>query len=216
MRQKGWLAGRDTAFQEALLSKAVVRLYREGEFLYHIGDAGDGLYCLLSGAVMLSLPSDDGQEFASYRHGAGFWVGDLAMLSNETRLVSVMAKADCRVVVVSASHIQSLLRDTPEYYREFYALSHENMRIVLRTQANLAVLGAERRLVLRLIQLESDLANEQGWIPMSQEELAAMVAVSLPTMQRLLRKLSSSGGVELGYGRLRIVDRDVLGAPSEN
>jgi CRP/FNR family cyclic AMP-dependent transcriptional regulator len=48
-----------------------------------------------------------------------------------------------------------------------------------------------------------------------------MVALSLPTLQRVLRRLQDGGLIELGYGRIRILDRRGLlslcgGAPSEH
>ena len=69
---------------------------------------------------------------------------------------------------------------------------------------------ADQRLALRLLHLEESLAQPGSWIDLSQGELAAMAVVSVPTIQRALRKLSQAGLVELGYGRVRIVNRAAL------
>lgn len=206
----GWLSGRTAAFQQELLSYAIRKTLRAGEPVYHHGDPADGLYAVLSGAVKVTTPADDGQEFVAHRDETGFWIGDLAMLSDETRLVTVSVTCDTEMLFVPATRILEMLDREPKYYREFYALSHENMRTALRILANLAVTGAERRLVLRLLHLDDTLAQSGGWISMSHADLAEMVAISLPTLQRSLRNLTDRNLVELGYGRLRILNKGAL------
>lgn len=210
MQSRGWLVARGDAFRAALLSRAVIRLFDEGEALYRYGDAADGLYCVIHGAVEVCAPADDGQEFVAHRDGAGFWVGDLAMLADETRLVSVTATEQSRMALVPTARIFEMLRETPDFYRDFYAITHANMRTALRILANMGVNGADRKMALRLLHTQETLAGADGWMNISQDQLAAMIGVSLPTSQRLLRGFSESGAVELGYGRLRIIDSKAL------
>ena len=98
----------------------------------------------------------------------------------------------------------------PEYIRDFYALTHENMQTALRIMANLAVTGTEKRLVLRLLHLDEGASEPDGWIIVSQEDLAEMVAVSQPTLHRNLHRLADLDLIELGYGRVRLKDRRAL------
>ncbi|MEY8838219.1 helix-turn-helix domain-containing protein, partial [Cribrihabitans sp. XS_ASV171] len=67
--------------------------------------------------------------------------------------------------------------------------------------------SADRRLILRLLMFEERINPADGWLEIGQEDLAAMVAVSVPTLQRKLRSLSEAGLIEQGYGRVRILDR---------
>lgn len=206
----GWLASRGPEFRAALLQKAMLRQFDSGENLYLHGDSADGLYAVLSGAVKVTIPADDGQDFAAHRGGAGFWIGDLAMLSDQTRLVTVEATSPTRTLFVPAAWIIEMVRQTPSFHRDFYALSHQNMQLALRILANLAVANTNQRLILRLLHLDETLKQPDSWIAMSQDELAGMAALSVPTLQRALRKLANDGLLELGYGRLRVVDRKAL------
>lgn len=208
--QQGWLAGRSKDFCRTLLENALVRQFQPDETLYHYGDPADGLYSIVSGAVKLTIPADDGQEFIAHRDGAGFWIGDLAMLSDQTRLISVVATHPTRTLFVPSVWVTKVVAQNPAYYRDFYALERENMRTALRIIANLGVSRADQRLALRLLHLEETLAGDDRWIDLSQDELAGMAVVSVPTIQRALRKLSQDGLVELGYGRLRIINRAAL------
>jgi CRP-like cAMP-binding protein len=52
--------------------------------------------------------------------------------------------------------------------------------------------------------------DADGWIPLSQPELAKLLATSVPTLQRVMRRFASTGIVKNSYGRIQVVDRDAL------
>ncbi len=206
----GWFGARGAGFQSDLLDCGIAKSFEEGEALYHYGDLANGVYAILDGAVQITAPADDGQEFVVHRQGGGFWIGDLALFAESNRLVSVVATQRTRTLFFPSLRLDRLVRDKPEYVRDFYALSHENMQTALRIMANLAVTGTEKRLVLRLLHLDEGASKSDGWIVVSQDELAEMVAVSLPTLHRKLHNLVELGLIELGYGRVRLKDRRKL------
>jgi len=210
LTQSEWFGVRGHKFQSDLLTCAVRKTFEAGETLYHYGDEANGIHAVLSGAVQITAPADDGQEFVVHRDGRGFWIGDLALFADAQRLVGVMATQTTRALFFPTSRIERLVQDNPEYIRDFYALTRENMKTALRIMANLAVTGTEKRLVLRLLHLDEGASKSDGWIIVSQEDLAAMVAVSQPTLHRNLHRLVDLGLVELGYGRLRLIDRSKL------
>ncbi len=210
LKERGWFASRSRTFQNDLIGAAIQRDFQPGEALYRVGDRGEGLYGILSGAVQVTVPADDGQEFTAHRDEAGFWIGDLASLSDGTRLVSVEATIPTRTLFVSNSRIEQMLDRQPLYWRDFYALTHENMQTALRILANLAVTRADRRLALRLLHLQEAVASTSGWIEISQDALASLVAVSVPTTQRALRGFADEALIELGYGRIRVLDSAAL------
>ncbi|WP_108858572.1 Crp/Fnr family transcriptional regulator [Ruegeria sp. Alg231-54] len=206
----GWFRARGASFQSDLLACGVAKSFDEGEALYNYGDPANGVFAVLEGSVQITAPADDGQDFVVHRQGGGFWIGDLALLAESNRLVSVVATQKTRALFFPSRRLDRLVRDNPEYVRDFYALSHENMQTALRIMANLAVTGAEKRLVLRLLHLDEGASKSDGWIVVSQDELAEMVAVSLPTLHRKLHNLAELGLIELGYGRVRLKDRRKL------
>lgn len=210
LHESGWFGARSRAFQSALLECAIHRSYSAEEALYLQGDVANGIHAVLDGNVRITTPADDGQDFVMHQEGGGFWIGDLALFASESRLVSVIATQPTNTLFFPSSRLERLVQETPEFIREFYALTHENMQKALRIVANLAVTGTEKRLVLRLLHLDEVAADADGWIPVSQEELAAMIAVSSPTLYRKLHRLIQLDLVEGGYGRLRLKDRSAL------
>jgi len=210
LRKAGWFGTRSDAFKRDLLECGIEKTFESGETLYLHGDPANGVYAVLRGGLQITAPADDGRDFVLHREGAGFWIGDLALFADAPRLVSVVATQLTQALFFPQARIAQLIRQKPEYIRDFYVLSHENMQTALRILANLAVTGTEKRLVLRLLHLDEGSAKSDGWIVVSQEELAEMVAVSQPTLHRCLRRLADLGHIELGYGRVRLKDRRAL------
>jgi len=67
-----------------------------------------------------------------------------------------------------------------------------------------------KRVATRLL-LEADTRGDQeGWIDISQPELAGLLAISLPTLQRILRRFQATGFLKNSYGRIQVLDRNAL------
>jgi len=210
LEQRGWLAERAPDVRDRLRSIAKVRTYRPGEPLYTMGEAPQGVYGIVQGALDISIPRQDGQEIVVHRAQAGFWIGDLALFSGQARLVTVIASTETVAACLPRSRLVQLLEQHPGLIADFYVLSHRNVATLLQLLANLSIPRAETRIALRLLIYDQRQTNTQDWIPLSQEKLAEVTALSVPTVQRALRGLVETGLVELGYGRLRIRDRERL------
>jgi CRP/FNR family cyclic AMP-dependent transcriptional regulator len=210
LEQRGWLADRAPHVRNELRSIARVRIYRPGEPLYTVGEAPRGVYGVARGALDISIPRQDGQEIVVHRAQSGFWIGDLALFSGQARLVTVVASTETVAACLPRSRLAQLLEQHPELIADFYVLSHRNVATLLQLLANLSIPRAETRIALRLLIYDQRQTNTQDWIPLSQEKLAELTALSVPTVQRALRGLVEIGLVELGYGRLRIRDRERL------
>ncbi|MFY2826689.1 Crp/Fnr family transcriptional regulator [Ruegeria sp. MALMAid1280] len=210
LQETGWFSKRSDAFQRDLLACGAAKTYEPWEALYHHGDPANGIFAVVSGGVQITAPADDGQEFVIHREGAGFWIGDLALFADTPRLISVVTTQETQALFFPHSRIAKLVQANPAYIHEFYALTQENMQTALRIMANLAVTGSEKRLVLRLLHLDEGASKSDGWIVVSQDELAEMIAVSQPTLHRSLHRLADLDLIELGYGRVRLKDRQAL------
>ncbi len=98
----GWFGARGARFQKDLLECAIKKTFETDETLYHCGDSANGIYAVLDGAVQITAPADDGQDFVIHRQGGGFWIGDLALFADAQRLVSVMATQKTRAFFFQA------------------------------------------------------------------------------------------------------------------
>jgi CRP-like cAMP-binding protein len=207
LEARGWLSERSPEVRDRLLGIAQVRVYQPGENLYSVGEEPQGVYGVARGALDISIPREDGLEIVIHSAQPGFWVGDLALFSSQRRLITATTATEVVAAFLSNNRLSQLLDRYPNLISDFYVLSHRNMATTLRLLANLSIPRAEARVALRLLIHDQKQTRTGDWLPMSQEKLAQLTALSLPTVQRTLRCLDDSGIVELGYGRLRVCDR---------
>ena len=210
LEERGWLSERAPDVSARLRNIAQVRIYRQGEPLYIVGEPPRGVYGIARGALDISIPREDRQEIVIHRAQSGFWIGDLALFSGQPRLVTVTAAAETVAAYLPKARLAQLLELYPDLIADFYVLSHRNVATTLQLIANLSIPRAEARIALRLLIYDQRQSSTPDWIPLSQEKLAELTALSLPTVQRTLRRLEEAGLLELGYGRLRVRDREQL------
>jgi CRP-like cAMP-binding protein len=210
LETRGWLAERAPEVRARLHDIAEVHIYRQGEPLYVVGELARGVFGIARGAVDLAIPREDGQEIVAHRAQVGFWIGDLALFSRQRRLVAVTAATATVAAYLPRTRLAKLIERYPTLLYDFYDLSHRNVATILQLLANLSIPRSEIRVAVRLLLHDQRLATDKEWILLSQEKLAQLTALSLPTIQRTLRHMEDAGLVELGYGRLRILDREGL------
>jgi CRP-like cAMP-binding protein len=210
LEDAGWLSGRCAEFRARLRQIARLRVFARKEAIYLAGDAPNGMFGVVAGSVHISLPREDGQDFTVYRSGRGFWIGDLAIFAHHARLVSVWAAEETRTVHLPAAALRRLVQENPAFFEYFYDLTYQNTKLLLQVLASFSEESVDRRVARRLLAELDGRGNRERWIAMTQSELSEMLAISMPTMQRCLRRLVRAGLISVGYSRIRVVDRQAL------
>ena len=207
---RGWYAQRSDDLQRRLAEMATLRHFKEGEAIYLIGDTPNGVFGLVRGSFNMSFPRGDGEDYVMHRVRSGIWFGDLALFSAAPRLVSVHAAEPAIAVHITTANLEKLVREEPRYYAYFYQMTYENFALAFRVITNLSIPSAEKRVADRLLLEAAARGEPKGWIKMSQPELARLVALSLPTLQRIMARFVHDELIEQGYGRLRVMDAKSL------
>jgi CRP/FNR family cyclic AMP-dependent transcriptional regulator len=189
---------------------AKLRSFAKNDRVYLAGDPPNGMFGLVSGSLNISIPRADGEDYTLHRAGESFWVGDLALFSRGPRLVSVHAAEPTLMVQLPAQDLKRLVKEDPRLYADFYALTYENFRTAFQITSNLAISPIEKRLADRLLMEVETRGDAEGWISLSQTELASLTAVSLPTLKRVIRRFALAGFIDHRYARIRVVDPEAL------
>jgi CRP-like cAMP-binding protein len=80
-----------------------------GEFVFKAGDHGETMYIVTEGEVDIL----DGSGTTLETAGPGSIVGELALIDDEPRSATVVAKTDCRLVAVDRRRFQYMVQETP-------------------------------------------------------------------------------------------------------
>src|SRR5208283_2036050 len=87
--------------------------FTAGQFIFQKGDTGQTMYIVTEGEVKIL----DGEIILEVG-GPGTMVGELALIDDEPRSASVVAKTDCLAVPVDRKRFQYMAQETP-----FFALA---------------------------------------------------------------------------------------------
>ena len=86
----------------------------DGETLAVQGDPGDEMYIIVSGEVRVLTATGGGREVEVARRKPGEFVGEMAIISREPRIASLVAAGDARMLCIDQKSFESLLRERPE------------------------------------------------------------------------------------------------------
>jgi CRP-like cAMP-binding protein len=90
------------------------RNYLAGEIIFYQGDPGIGLYIIRDGEVMISRESDDGDKITLAVFQKGDFFGELALIDNDKRSASAIAKSDTKLSVIFKPDLDEFIEKYPK------------------------------------------------------------------------------------------------------
>ena len=177
----------------------------KGHALYVLGDAPDAVFGLGSGRLDISVPVQE-EDVIIHRAPPGFWIGDGALLSGVPRFLTVAAATDCEVFRVPEASLRRMLDENPGDWRYFHHLATLNAVLATQALAEALALPAGPHFARVLLRL----AEPDGTIIATQEELGRMAGMSRAAFRRAFGALIAAGVLETGRSRVRIYDRIAL------
>jgi HEAT repeat protein len=95
-------------------ASATEHLYADGEAIAEQGELGDEMHIVVSGEirVILGAGRKSGEEVARRRPGDS--VGEMAIVSEEPRMASLVAEGEVRTLSIDRARFQRILKERPE------------------------------------------------------------------------------------------------------
>ncbi len=177
-----------------------------GKTLYSVGDPPDALYGVGEGMIDISVPIDKEEQVTVFRAAPGFWIGDGSLLSEMPRLLTVSVPVDSLLFRVPGAALLRSLESFPGDWRHMHRLAGQNGALSVRMLAEALVLSPKARFARLLLRL----ADADGWVESTQEDLGRLAGMSRAAFRRAFASLIESGEVETGRGRIQIRDRGAL------
>lgn len=209
-----WFRAISPALQQALLAAAAVRRLAAGERLFSRGDAADGLYCVVAGAIRASGSAASGKEALLTYLEPPDWFGEIALIDGGCRTHDAWAGDASTLLHVPAAALDALLRAHPDYWRDIAALVADKLRLAFIALEDLALMPGPQRLARRLLMIAEGYGNHAGDSPrrlrIAQEDLAAMVSLSRQTTNQILKDLEALGALRLHRGGIDLLDAGLL------
>jgi HEAT repeat protein len=88
--------------------------FSDGTIIAEQGESGDMMYIIVDGEVLVTAHSEGSDETVLGRRHPGEYVGEMAIISDEVRMASLVARGDVRTLSIDQSQFREILRLRPE------------------------------------------------------------------------------------------------------
>lgn len=194
---------------DTLRAHATVRTLSRNEWLFRKGDASGALYVIDEGRIAIATQSGDGREtvLAVLEDGALF--GELPLFDDAPRSADARSLTDSKVVELEYEPVRVVLRERPELLWVIVRLVVERLRATDEALADAVFLDVPARTAKRLLDLAG--GDDRFTLPLTQEELAAIVGASRERVNKAISLFVRLGWLEIeGRSSYRILDREAL------
>jgi len=107
----------------SLIRERDAKSFTPGQYIFKAGDRGDAMYVVLEGEVEILVGSTI-VEIA----GTGSIVGEMALIDDEPRSATVVAKTHCRLVPVDQGQFQYMVSEGPFFALQVMKVMADRLR----------------------------------------------------------------------------------------
>jgi CRP-like cAMP-binding protein len=200
--------------RDAVLRTGIRRRFRRGEVVFHEGDPGDSMHIVTSGAFIARDSSTMGEVIAVNVFGVGDIFGEMVLLTpGARRSATVVSHGRGATLMVGRGDFDALMDDDGNLHRVLLSVLTERNRALTAQLVELLFTPVEQRVCIRLLAFARTVSSgaDEGWVRLSQAELATLAGTTRSTVNRVLGRAREQGLVELARGRIRLVDEQALG-----
>ncbi|HVL57086.1 MAG TPA: Crp/Fnr family transcriptional regulator [Burkholderiaceae bacterium] len=208
LRATRWFAELPEDALQELAQISRFRRMKDGQLLVHRGAQPDGLAIILEGEIRSRSFSLDGHEIVFSMLRAGTVWGLVAVLDGLGAVHDATAHGDTHVLIVPRLGFLRILGQRPELYRHFVPMLCYRLRKAYTAVNELALAPVRQRLARQLCALAVSDEREQPAraLSLTQSDLAVLLGVTRPSVNRALKEFEREGLIELGYARVTVRD----------
>ena len=191
-----------------------IRQVPKGKTLFNQMDPAEAFYVVRSGRIAILLGSADGRELVINEMRAGDCFGELALLTGQPRSTSAMAREASEVIAISRETFLAEIETEPKLLRHVLESTARRLSASSERESALAFLDAPARLARVLLEMDRQ-ASADGFITVSQEELAQRVGLTRQTAAKTLGRWRRAGWIITGRGKIVLLNRAGLRRQAE-
>ena len=202
---------------ERIAQVAIPRRFPDDTRVFHEGDPGDACFIVRTGSCRVTREHPDGRAITLANLGPGAIFGELAMLDGEARSASVDATEDTDLLALPASDMRALIRENPGMAEKLVVALTRRLREANERIARQSFQTVPSRVAGVLDQLLAEdrvapTMRDGVTIRLRQSDLAQLAGTSRESVSRFLATLERAGVVQVGRGRVTILEPERLGS----
>ena len=181
-----------------------VRTLAAGEPLVREGDEPAGVCIVREGLLELAVHGSTGRMVIQTLR-AGDIDGDIQLLLGMRMPYETRANVETTCLMLDRGAFEELLATHPHVSRRW--LTSVSQRLARSHSRLTSLLGQPLEVQVAQLLLEE---RVEDVVSLTQTTVAALLGVRRPSVNRVLRRFSDSGMVEVSYGQVRILDAAAL------
>ena len=177
-----------------------------GFLIYLQGTEATCFYYLKEGRVKSYIQSENGGERVLNIYGPGSLFGEASFLDELPRVSSAVALTPCQLVPIDRELVTQEIARDPKLALAMLKYLARTVRLLSGQVDQMAFRPAKWRVARYLLTL----ADSQGTVVCTQDDIAASVSVSRVTVSRILNGLARNGVLQLGYRSVQLLKPEQL------
>ena len=175
----------------------------QDRFVFHAGDLCQAFLMLLEGNVRVQLTSASGREVTLYRisPGGSCILTTSCLLSHEDYPAEAIAESDLVAAAIPSAVFQDALDESHRFRSFVFDSFSTRLKNVIARIEELAFTSIDARLARVLLEL-----HEKQVEKVTHQDIAVELGTAREVVSRHLKRFAAEGWVELGRGRVTVVD----------
>lgn len=189
-------------YSKLLRDIQIVKLDQD-RFVFHAGDLCHAFLLLLEGNVRVQLTSASGREVTLYRisPGGSCVLTTSCLLSQEDYPAEAIAESDLVAAAIPGTLFQDALNQSQRFRTFVFDGFSARLKNVIARIEELAFTSIDVRLGRVLLELHKDQVEK-----VTHQDLAVELGTAREVVSRHLKRFAAERWVELGRGRVTVVD----------
>lgn len=204
-----YFAKLDPVTLEEIRKAATRHKFSAGEIIFNENDQGTGLWIIEKGWIKVVKYSLSGREQVLHYLGPGEALNLIGVFTNKPNPASVITLEPSILHHIPRQVMIDLIDHHPDLAKLVIADLAERVTHLVSMVEDLSLRSVEARLARYILgHRESGPISRQPWA--TQSEIAARVGTVPDVLNRVLRKFSEEGLIELSRQQIKIIDRAKL------
>jgi CRP/FNR family cyclic AMP-dependent transcriptional regulator len=190
---------------DSLATSCTRQRLERNDVVFGEGAEANELFVVDSGRVAIANRSTDGRESVVALMESGDLFGEMALFDGEARSAEARALEPSELLAVPYPALRTILRARPELLWGVVALLARRLRSTDAALADSVFLDVTGRTAKRLLELAGE--ADTFVMPLTQEELAAMVGASRERVNKAIAAFVRLGWLTQSERQYRLTDR---------
>lgn len=187
---------------------AVRRTLERGDTLFTMGDLPDAMYVVLSGRIAIVTTAADGRDSVISLMEEEDLFGEMGLFDGRGRSAGARALEASEVLAVPYGPVRRLYEERPDHLWRVVSMLVRRLRAAGAALTDAVFLDVVGRTAKRLLGFAGD--DDVFVLPVTQEELAAMVGASRERVNKAISQFVRLGWLDRSGNRYVILDRRQL------